>query len=794
MATEKIYVHQLKRDVSDPDIAEQIDSICDAFESSWRAGTRPDLSSYLQRTNSPLKTLPLETLFTELVLIDISYRKRHGENPGVDEYARRFPYLQDSLVGLTVPLAGGADTSDSVPEFRNAVLGKFELVQKLGEGTFGIVWKARDHQLQRWVALKLFRNDLAGGPKLLLKREATAVAQIDHPNVVRIYEIGELSGQSYIAFQYVPGGTLTRWIKKQSPESRKQPVPPEKAAKFALQLAEGLKAVHACGVIHRDFKPGNILLDSSETLKIADFGLARHAGIQETISGEGVLMGTIPYMSPEQCRGKDITIRSDLYALGVILYEMLAGKLPFHGTQAELIDRIQKQTPAPPSQFAEVPASLENICLRALEKNPEDRYQSAEEFQKDLESYLNGVAVYRQSPPPLVKAQRFVKRHVLAIASAFMMVIGVATGLGALAYSSFSLPEDGKKEVFLESEPAGAKVAFIPLDPKTGIPQPEQIVHARGVTPVAERLLPGDYLVEVYMEDGSGRFHEVYRRVPKDGEANNASESFFQWSRDRQNPGKIILGRVIVPDASVVDGMALVSGNEQFLAGKEGDRSIPAHLRVVPSFYMDPTEVPLSAYQDTFDKHGDPDRRWVTPPTRDHAMTTKWHMAIFLLEKLGKRLPDEFEFEFAATKGGTQLYSWGNTDRPEGEDESTFKPVGHPQFDKVDYDKPIFGLGSNVAEWTMSWGLAMYPPYAEQIASEGMLTPSRAQQRIVRGGDHLVVEGNPVVNSFQRDPRLRITATDTDIHPGLGFRGVRSIRPRLKPEDFGRPVKHSKEN
>lgn len=793
MATEKTYANQLEGDVSDPDISQQIDSICDAFESSWRAGTRPDLGSYLQRTDLPLKTLPLETLFTELVLIDISYRKRHGENPGFDEYARRFPYLQDSLVGLTVPLAGGADAPDSAPKFRNAVLGKFELIEKLGEGSFGIVWKARDNQLQRWVALKIFRSEFSGVSKSSLKREATAVAQIDHPNVVRVYEIGEHSGQSYIAFQYVPGGTLTRWIKKQSPESKRQPIPPEKAAKFALQLAEGLKAVHACGVIHRDFKPGNILIDSSETLKIADFGLARHAGIQETISGEGVLMGTIPYMSPEQCRGKDITIRSDLYALGVILYEMLAGKLPFHGTQAELIDRIQKQTPAPPGQFAKVPASLENICLRALEKNPEDRYQSAEEFQKDLESYLNGEAVYRQSPPPLVKAQRFVKRHVLAIASAFMMVIGVATGLGALAYSSFSLPEDGKKEVFLESEPAGAKVAFIPLDPKTGIPQPEQIVHARGVTPVAERLLPGDYLVEVYMEDGSGRFHEVYRRVPKDHEAMSVNNSFSQWRRDRKNPGKIIWSLVSVPELSVVDGMVLVPGNEQFLAGKERDLVIPSHLRVVPSFYMDSTEVPLSAYQETFNRHGDPDRRWVNPPTRDHAMTTKWHMAIFLLEKLGKRLPDEFEFECAATKGGTQLYSWGNIDRPEGEDESTFKPVGYPQFDRVDYDTPIFGLGSNVAEWTMSWPVALYPPLAEQIPGDVQSLVIDGH-RIVRGGDSFVIKGNPVVNSFQRDPRNRSAMLDTDIHPGLGFRGVRSIRPRLKPEDFGRPVKHSKEN
>ncbi|HWL07397.1 MAG TPA: bifunctional serine/threonine-protein kinase/formylglycine-generating enzyme family protein [Planctomicrobium sp.] len=775
MADERLHLENAPQEKCDLEVVLQIDSICDAFESSWKEGSRPDLNDYLQATN-----LPLNTLFVELVLVDVSYRQKQGENPTLQEYAERFPHLQEALSGLTIPALPDVGATVSVNSDLNPRVGKFELVEKLGAGAFGIVWKGWDQQLHRWVALKQFREEYSGVSHKLLTREATAVAQIDHPNVVRVYEIGQHAGQAYVAFEYVPGGTLSQWMKRQPATCEKIQIPPQESAEIALQLAKGLGAVHACNVIHRDFKPGNILLDEKGTLKIADFGLAHHASLLATIGGDGILMGTVPYMSPEQCRGKEVTVRSDIYSLGVVLYELLTGQLPFQGSQPELLEGIQNHQPPRPGKLADVPISLENICLRMLEKEPDDRYQTAAELQADLEAFLRGESVSRSVPSLWMKLQRTIRRNSLTAVSVGIMM----TGLSVLAYSAVNAPDDGKKIVKLTSVPEGAKVAFIPLDRLTGVPQPEKIIHARGTTPISERLLPGNYLVEVYLEDGSGDFHEVYRRVPTDDEKLSTHEAYLNWQRDKDNFDVVTLMRVKIPSKSVVDEMVMVPGSDRFQVGKEGSPMIPAHWRSMPAFYMDPTEVPLSVYQKTFNKAGDPDKRWQRPLTPDHAMTTKWPMAVFLLEQLGKRLPDEFEYELAATKNGTQRFSWGNDPRSVEPDEIAFEPVGFPRFDRVDYDAPIYGLGSNVAEWTMSRSVATYPSIAEEL--QGVIgSISDLSLRIIRGGSPEVIDGHPTVNAMQRDPRMRASEPFMTIKSGLGFRGVRSPRPRLKPEDFG---------
>jgi serine/threonine protein kinase/formylglycine-generating enzyme required for sulfatase activity len=762
-------------------IAFQIDSVCDAFEASWKAGSRPDLSQYLAGTE-----IPQQTLFAELVLIDIAYRAKRGERPSIEEYGERFPSLRHALTGLALPQESEVEQTVTLTAPMLPLLGKFQLVEKLGEGAHGVVWKARDVQLQRWVALKQFREKSSTTSRRLLRREALAVAQVNHPNVVRVHEIGKAGEKDYVAFEYVGGGSLSQWLKRQPAEQGRIRIPPQQAARMAMQLASGLQAVHEKGVVHRDFKPGNILLDEDDTPKIADFGLARQEELLTTIGGDGVLMGTLPYMSPEQCRGRNIGPRCDIYALGVVLYEMLTGQRPIRGSREELLQRIPVEKPIPPGQLAPgLPKSLENICLRALEKIPSDRYQTAAAMQVDLEKFLNGDDVPRVRPPLLTRMKRGAQRYW----TVGLAVFAVGTILGALAFSSLQQPDDGKRLVSLRSVPEGAKVAFIPLDKWTGEPHPEQIIHAQGTTPVWEWLPPGDYLVEVYFnEDGTGGFHEVYRHVPEPGALmfGYGAHTFFKV--DKNDPNHISWGRVEIPAESISQNMALVDGSNAFAAGIEGSSMEPAHRRSIRPFFIDPHELSLGEYDS---KNGDDsfvrlDQRTKIPADSKSAVAVTWDDAVFQAEMAGKRLPDQFEYEFAATRGGTQRFSWGNDMAPESGIEN-FGPVGTPGFDRVEFNKPVFGLCSNLAEWTMSSARTFYPAM-DQLKTNRYIEGASSENRIFRGGNYGTLVGDASVTAGSRDPRRRFVAARGTNQPGLGCRFVRSIRPRLSPDDFGRPI------
>lgn len=768
---------------SDLSVALQVDSLCDAFELSWKEGQRPDLKSYLQTTS-----VPAQTLFVELVLIDIAYRQKSGESPRLEEYASLFPEFSNALEGITVPTRQSKQSAEEVTvkasEFSR--LGHFELRERLGEGAFGVVWKAWDLKLRRWVALKQFREVNSDVSRHLLLREAQVVASIDHPNVVRVHEIGSHLHDDYVAFEYLSGGTLSQWIKHRITSEGESQIAPQLAAETAIQMVRGLQAVHAHGVIHRDFKPGNVLLNEQGVLKIVDFGLARHADVLSTIGGDGLLMGTIPYMSPEQCRGnQEVTARSDIYSLGVVLYEMLTGRRPLQGTRVELLEKIQKERPVPPGQLADIPRSLEHICMRALEKDPRDRYSSATEMQADLEAFLNGKEIVLRRPPVFRRLHRTVRSNALLLSS---LILSLA-GFGAFLASSQTPAVDGRKVIQLASDPPGARVAMIPLDPSTGIPQPQQIVHARGRTPLNERLVPpGDYLVEVYLDDGN--FHEVYRHVPDDREQLSSHAAPLGWRRDKNNPKKIRLPSVSIPMKPVTEEMALVSGSEHFRAGSENDPLLTAYERIVPSFYIDVTEVPLSVSRDIFDREKEPDLQWKQPPTLQHAWCTRWLTAVWVAELLGKRLPDEFEYEYAATNAGTQNFSWGNEPAPPQPAEEELPQVGKPAFDRVIFDRPVFGLCSNVAEWTMNWSTSQYPPMTKQ-ESNRFRSYALLELRVVRGGGNQVIEGSATTASHERNPRDRVATNMYLIKPGLGFRCARSLKPRLTPEDFGRPADSS---
>jgi hypothetical protein len=342
-----------------------------------------------------------------------------ARHPDLAEDLKAFFADHDRVHRLAEPLrpapAEGAVTLPSARALVNAnglgkvhYFGDYELLEEIARGGMGVVFKAKQVSLDRTVAVKMILAGQLASPDDVQRfhTEAKAAANLQHPGIVAIHEVGEHEGQHYFSMDYVAGRSLADLV-------RDGPLPAARAARYVQAVAEAIQYAHAHGTLHRDLKPSNVLLDAADRPRVTDFGLAKQVSTESGVTATGQVLGTPSYMPPEQAAGsREIGAAADVYSLGAILYHLLTGRPPFQGeTALDTLLQVRETEPVPPRLLnPKVPPELETICLKCLEKEPRQRYGSAQELADDAKRFLSGEPIQAR-PPRLGYVVRLYTRH-----------------------------------------------------------------------------------------------------------------------------------------------------------------------------------------------------------------------------------------------------------------------------------------------------------------------------------------------------------------------------------------------
>jgi len=424
-------------------------------------------------------------------------------------------------------------------------LDRFELRSELGVGSFGYVFQAWDPRLERIVALKVQRaGSLASTEEAeRFLREARSAAQLKHPSIVSLYETGQTEDHVwFLVCEHIDGETLEELLKAGA-------VPPHQAASIASELADALQYAHEQRVVHRDIKPPNIILDRRQRAHVMDFGLAKRDAGEPTMTSDGRVLGTPAYMSPEQAAGTSHLVdpRSDIYSLGVVLYEMLTGERPFHGNRRLLLLQVLEDDPRPPRAVRpSLPRDLEVICLKAMSKAPARCYQSARDMADDLRRFSQGQPILARPMGPVERTLRWCRRYPLAVSVLAAVTIGSIAGMAYLSsLSEFFVRQTALESARLETKMLDEVWRFYSdeisdLDPKTtNIAITENYRHVHPALP-----LPATFAIDLgerISRRSPGMEVRVYSRYPwptrKDGGPQNEFDRVaLQWLETHARP------------------------------------------------------------------------------------------------------------------------------------------------------------------------------------------------------------------------------------------------------------------
>jgi serine/threonine protein kinase len=612
-------------------------------------------------------------------------------------------------------------------------IGNYQIVSEIGRGGMAIVYKAFQTSLNRYVAIKVLPPYFQHTAEFLdrFKREALAAAQMQHPNIVQIYETGEWNGYHYIVMEYVDGESLHTLMQKRGAL--------DLTTTFNLiaQIGSALDYAHAQGIVHRDVKPSNILVDQRGRALLTDFGIAK--AVESTrLTHTGTSLGTPEYMAPEQAEGEPVDARTDLYSLGVILYQMLTGRIPFGGPtpSAIMYGHVHKPPPAPHTLNAAVPPAVESVLLKALAKRREDRFQSASEMVAALRNAMAGKPV---TPPPIpIGAESTAKGR---SNSMLPIVVGGAIGLMVLLCVALvaSLAQQQMSPTVVSS-PTSAQIAVATS------PTPVPVIQATRTT--NNPVPPTAVVIVVTATPVPATLTSTPTRTPTHTPTITPS-----------------------PTPAGPEGMVLIPAGVFWMGAAEGDTAAqpdekPGMWLTTPAYWIDKFEVTVGQYKRCVDagKCDRPSNVWSPQnpsalfgnpnlaAVQDYPITFVSHgNASQYCVWLGKRLPYEYEWEKAARGPyDARIWPWGNTWDGYKANAAQGKPgplvvtqYSNPA-DPQSYGCGIFGvcnLIGNVREWVADYYHAKWYTDGYRDVHPGTVGTARpnwnsAPHMVIKGGSY----------------------------------------------------------
>ena len=602
-------------------------------------------------------------------------------------------------------------------------LGRYQILEQLGEGGMATVYKAYDTRLDRYVAIKVIRNDLFG-PTLLermlkrFEREAKALAKLSHPNIVKVLDYGEHNGAPYLVLEYLPGGTLKGQVMG-------RPIPWQEAVRLLLPIAGALDYAHEQKIIHRDVKPANILLTEKGQPMLSDFGIAKILEMKEefTLTGSGTGIGTPEYMAPEQGMGREVDARTDIYSLGIVLYELVTGRKPYTADtpMAVVLKHMTDPLPRPRQYIADLPDIVERVLLKALAKDPQDRYSKISEFADALENADQSRNIDNNQPNASTSSanltqllqQKNLNRLWIALGIVGIVFAGVLTGWLARGGKTTEIPPT-----------TAPSATSIPIDTTT---------PSATISPTATRT-------------------PIPTATPK------------------LDIGSTMTGN---------DGMTLlyVPAGEFTMGSETGnDEEKPIHTIYLDGFWIDQTEVTnrqyalcVTAGQCISPNETDSSLRSIYYGNSEFddypVIYVNWNMAKTYCEWAGRRLPTEAEWEKAARGMDERTYPWGEDISC---NEANYDPkdscfgdttiAGNITSGESPYG--VYDMAGNVWEWVNDWYSETY--YQDSPLSNP-LGPDSGQYRVLRGGSFdSSTSGVRTTNRYRYEPTYTLLS--------IGFR------------------------